>query len=235
MPGKIVSQDAWLAARKELLEKEKANTKAIDAFNTTLREFPIVKLDKQYSFDGPNGKATLSDLFEGRRQLIVYHFMLGPDDTVGCSGCSFLADNLPSSSAHLNARNTSLVLVSRAPLEKIETFKKRMGWTFPWYSSYESEFNYDFHATLDGSIASTEYNYKPGSPDAKGERPGMSIFYKDDEGLYHSYSAYERGLDHLLVTYRLLDLTPLGRQDAEAGDWKLHDEYIKEETKEAAE
>lgn len=118
----------------------------------------MVKLNKQYTFDGPDGKITLSDLFEGRKQLIVYHFMLGPDDTAGCEGCSFLVDNLPSSLAHLKSRDTSLVLVSRAPLEKIESFKKRMGWTFPWFSSSESDFNYDFHVTLDGSFASTQYN-----------------------------------------------------------------------------
>lgn len=141
--------------------KEKANTRANDALNATLRNFPMVKLDKEYVFNGPNGRATLLDLFEGRRQLIIYYFMLAPDDAVGCSGCSFLADNLPSSLAHLKTRDTSLALVSRAPLEKIEAFKKRMGWSFPWYSSFESEFNYDFHVSLDESIASKEYNVRP--------------------------------------------------------------------------
>lgn len=125
----------------------------------------MIQLDKEYTFDGPDGKATLSELFEGRKQLIVYHFMLAPDDTAGCSGCSFLVDNLPSSLAHLHARNTSLVLISRAPLEKIEAFKKRMGWTFPWYSSFESDFNYDFYVSLDGSIGSNEYNVRRCLPD----------------------------------------------------------------------
>lgn len=154
----IVSPEEWLTARKDLLEKEKAATKASDQFTTAFKDFPMVKLAKQYTFDGPNGKITLPDLFEGRKQLIVYHFMLGPDDAAGCEGCSFLTDNLPSSLAHLRARNTSLVLISRAPLEKTESFKKRMGWNFPWYSSSESDFNYDFHATLDGSNSSTQYN-----------------------------------------------------------------------------
>ncbi|KAE8451269.1 hypothetical protein EG329_004434 [Mollisiaceae sp. DMI_Dod_QoI] len=229
MPGKIVSQEEWLAARKDLLEKEKAATRASDAFNATYRDFPMLKLDKEYTFDGPNGKVTLPDLFDGRKQLIVYHFMLGPDDNAGCTGCSFLTDNLPSSLTHLNTRNTTLVLVSRAPLAKIKEFQDRMGWRFPWYSSFDSIFNYDFHVSLDGNIAPTEYNYKENSPDLKGERPGMSIFYREGPELYHSYSSYARGLDHLLITYRLLDLTPLGRHDAGMGGWKLHDEYTEEE------
>ncbi|CZR54404.1 uncharacterized protein PAC_04288 [Phialocephala subalpina] len=231
MPGKIVSQEEWLTARKDLLDKEKAATRANDAFNETFRDFPIVKLEKQYTFDGPNGKATLTDLFEGRKQLIVYHFMLGPDDDAGCTGCSFVGDNLPSSLAHLNTRNTTLVLVSRAPLAKIEAFKKRMGWNLPWVSSSESDFNYDFHVSLDASIAPTEYNYKESAPDVKGERPGLSIFYREGAELYHSYSTYARGLDGILVTNRLLDLTPLGRQDAGKDGWKLHDEYSEDEKK----
>jgi predicted dithiol-disulfide oxidoreductase (DUF899 family) len=131
-----------------------------DAFNSRLRDFPMVKIEKPYTFDSNNGKVTLHDIFDGRKQLIVYHFMLSPDDEVGCNGCSFLTDNLPGTLEHLHSRNTTLVLVSRAPLSKIEKFKKRMGWTFPWYSSFESPFNYDFHVTLDNNVAPPEYNVR---------------------------------------------------------------------------
>lgn len=187
----------------------------------------MVKLEKEYTFDGPDGKVSLSDLFKGRRQLILYHFMLGPDDTVGCHGCSFVADNLPSTLGHLNSRDTTLVFVSRAPLEKIEAYKKRMGWKFPWYSSFGSDFNFDFHVTLDPSVAVPEYNYKAVDPATKGERPGFSVFFKEGNELFHTYSTHERGSEPFLVTHSLLDMTPLGRQDGSYGpmSWKRHDEY----------
>jgi len=235
MPGKIVTPEEWLTARKELLLKEKASLKAQDELHAQLRDFPMVKLTKSYTFTGPNGDVDLPTLFESRRQLIVYHFMLGPDDEAGCSGCSFLADNLPSSLAHLNTRDTTLVLVSRAPLPKIEAFKKRMGWNFPWYSSFNSSFNYDFHASLDNDVAPLEYNFKTLDKPEKGERPGLSVFLKEkegeEEGIFHTYSAYSRGLEGLLGTHVLLDLTPLGRQDDRGMSWKLHDDYEADEVK----
>jgi predicted dithiol-disulfide oxidoreductase (DUF899 family) len=144
-----------LTARKELLDKEKAAVRANAAFNAKLRDdFPMVKLDKKYTFESPDGKFTLPDLFQGRKQLIVYHFMLGPDDEAGCPGCSFLTDNLPSSVTHLNAANTTLVLVSRAPVAKIQEYKKRMGWNFPWFSSFGTDFNWDFNVSLDEAVQS---------------------------------------------------------------------------------
>jgi len=224
MPGKIVSRDEWLTARKELLEKEKAAVRANAAFNDQLRnDFPMVKIDKEYTFENPNGKSTLAELFQGRKQLIVYHFMLGPEDEAGCPGCSFLADNLPSSLTHLNAADTTLVLVSRAPVAKIEQYKKRMGWDFPWYSSFGTDFNWDFNVSLDEAVVKPViYNYKPMEKPFKGEHTGLSVFYKQGNNLFHTYSTYARGLDGLLVTNHLLDLTPLGRQDV---NWKRHDEY----------
>lgn len=224
MPGKIVSRDEWLTARKELLEKEKAAVRANAAFNAQLRnDFPMVKIDKEYKFEDSTGKYTLTDLFQGRKQLIVYHFMLGPDDEAGCPGCSFLTDNLPSSLTHMYAADTTLVLVSRAPVAKIEQYKKRMGWDFPWYSSFETDFNWDFNVSLDEAVKSPViYNFKPMEKPFKGEHPGLSVFYKEGTDLFHTYSTYARGLDGLLVSNQLLDFTPLGRQDV---PWKRHDEY----------
>jgi len=224
MPGKVVSRDEWLAARREFLVKEKEATKANDALAAELRELPMVKMDKDYTFEGPNGKVKLADLFEGRKQLIIYHFMLGPDDKAGCSGCSFLADNLPTSHAHINFRDTTLVLVSRAPLANINKFKERMGWKYPWYSSNGTDFNYDFKVTLDGSPPG--YNFAEEAGANKGEMPGLSVFLKEDATIYHTYSAYARGLEQFLTTYRFLDVTNLGRQEPNnTEDWKLHDEY----------
>lgn len=213
----IVSQDEWLVARKELLIKEKEATRARDRLNAERRGLPMVKIDKEYLFEGPNGKASLSDLFDGRRQLIVYHFMFDPSWDEGCMGCSFLVDNI-GHLAHLHARDTSLVIVSRAPLTKIEPFKTRMNWTIPWFSSYGSDFNYDFLATTDG-----------------GEVSASSVFLRVDENVFHTYSTFDRGHDILLGVYNYLDLTPLGRQEdwekpsgrsSSSGDWlRLHDTY----------
>lgn len=225
---KIVSRDEWVAARKALLAKEKALTQARDALNAERRKLPMVRIDKDYLFDGPTGKAHLRDLFDGRRQLILYHFMFDADRPPagksgapwdeGCPGCSHIVDSIPHL-AHLHARDTSLVLVSRAPLAKIAPFKARMGWTIPWFSSFGSDFNYDFHVTLDEAKGSTEWNYRSAAalqqagtiPSIKGELPGLSVFLRDGDQILHSYSTYARGLDALLGTYHYLDLTPFGR------------------------
>lgn len=193
----------------------------------------MVKIDKEYTFEGPNGKVTLADLFEGRKQLIVHHFMFAPENEVGCEGCSFQADNHPFSLAHLHARETTLVIVSRAPLAKIDKFKARMGWPYPWFSSFGTDFNYDFHVTNDEAVAPVQYNYKdkdeilknknPGMRSVKGEGPGMSVFFREGNDIFHTYSTYARGLDTLLITNRILDLTPLGRQDEV--ELKYHDQY----------
>ncbi|KAE9376564.1 DUF899-domain-containing protein [Stipitochalara longipes BDJ] len=235
MPSKqVVSEAEWTKARKDLLVKEKAHMRANDALMSELRSLPMVKIEKEYTFDGPKGKVTLSDLFEGRKQLIVHHFMFGPEDEVGCEGCSFMADNMPSTASHLNSRETTMVMVSRAPLAKIEAFQKRMGWKYPWYSSFGSDFNYDFHVTNDEAVAPVQYNYKnkeeilqSKKPEnrlaVKGEAPGLSVFLKEDGEVFHTYSSYARGHDPLLVTSKLLDFTPLGRQDEV--ELKYHDEY----------
>ncbi len=220
---KVVSREAWLRARKELLVKEKKLTHERDAVNTERRKLPMVKIEKGYVFDGPNGLASLLDLFEGRRQLIVYHFMFDPSWDEGCPSCSFLVDNI-GHLAHLHARKTSLALVSRAPLAKIVPYKKRMGWTVPWYSSFGSDFNYDFHVTLDVAVAPVEYNYRDKaelmlrgeSYFTEGESHGLSVFLRDGGSIFHTYSTYARGADLLVGTYTYLDLTPLGRQE----DWE---------------
>jgi predicted dithiol-disulfide oxidoreductase (DUF899 family) len=228
---KIVSRDEWLTARKELLKEEKEVTLRQDALSARRRELPMVKLDKGYVFDGPGGKTGLLDVFEGRRQLIIYHFMFAPDDSEGHNSCSLLVDNI-SHEEHLHALDTTIALVSRAPLSKLLPFKERMGWTIPWYSSFDSDFNYDFHATNDEAIAPVEYNYKDkatliekGTPFyVNGDWQGLSVFLRDGDEVFHTYSAYERGIDALVNTYSYLDLTPLGRQ-AHVTQFSLHDAY----------
>jgi predicted dithiol-disulfide oxidoreductase (DUF899 family) len=238
----IASRDAWTVARKELLAAEKAATRALDRLNAQRRALPMVPVDKPYLFDTPDGEATLLGLFEGRRQLIVYHFMFHRDRGEGCPGCSFLVDNI-GHLAHLHARDTTLALVSRAPLEELERCKARMGWTLPWYSSWGSDFNYDFHVTQDETVAPVEYNYRGRDEmlalgehgNLAGELPGVSVFLRDGARVFHSYSSYARGLDMLLTTYRYLDLTPLGRGegwdgmpdiDGKGMHWqRLHDRY----------
>jgi predicted dithiol-disulfide oxidoreductase (DUF899 family) len=215
---RVVGRDEWTAARRELLAREKAATKTLDALNAERRALPAVEIDEEYAFEGPDGRATLLDLFAGRRQLIVYHFMFDPAWDEGCSGCSHVADNIPEL-AHLHARDTTLVMVSRAPLAKIEAFRARMGWTMPWYSSHGSDFNYDFHVTTDPAVAPVEYNYrdeatlqaKEETYFARGEQPGASVFLRDGGRIFHTYSTYGRGLDILLTTHHYLDLTPAGR------------------------
>lgn len=195
---RIVSRDEWLMARQELLAKEKEATQARDALNAERRRLPMVKIEKEYAFAGPGGKASLLDLFEGRRQLIIYHFMFDPDWDEGCDGCSMVVDNM-GHPAPLHARDTSLALVSRAPLEKIEPFKERMGWTVPWYSSFGSDFNYDFGVTTDA-----------------GETFGLSVFLRDGDSIFHTYFTAGRGVEYLGSNWSYLDLTPLGRQE----DWE---------------
>jgi predicted dithiol-disulfide oxidoreductase (DUF899 family) len=230
---KMVSESEWLEARKELLQQEKELTHARDALNAKRRRLPMVKIEKDYSFEGTNGKASLLDLFEGRHQLIVYHFMFDPGDppaeesgapwTEGCPGCSLMADNIGHLS-HLYARDTSLVLVSRASRAKIAPFKARMGWTIPWYSSYGSDFNYDFHVTLDEAVTPIQYNYRDKATleregqinHLRGEQPGLSVFLRDGDHVFHTYSTYARGLEPLVGTVNFLDLTPYGRQE----DWE---------------
>jgi predicted dithiol-disulfide oxidoreductase (DUF899 family) len=231
---RTVSRDQWVAARKALLAQEKQLTRQRDALNAARRRLPMVEIEKDYVFEGPDGKARLLDLFQGRHQLIVYHFMFEPGDAPpgksgepydeGCSGCSFVVDNIGHLS-HLHARDTSLALVSRAPLTKIAPFKARMGWTVPWYSSFGSDFNYDFHVTTDVSVAPIEYNYqnrdtlerKGETYHLSGEQPGVSVFVRDDKDrVFHTYSTYGRGLDLLDGAYNWLDLTPFGRQE----DWE---------------
>lgn len=238
---KVVTREQWLKERKELLKKEKELTAHRDKLNAERRSLPMVKIDKDYEFDGPQGKVSLADMFEGRQQLIIYHFMFDPDWEEGCPSCSLVADNIGHLS-HLHARDTNLVLVSRASLPKLEKYKKRMGWEIPWYSSSGSDFNYDFHVSIDPERGSEEYNYinvhdRGDSWDGwKGEMPGVSAFLRDNGNIFHTYSSYERGLDLLVNTFNYLDLTALGRQedweepkgrsDAKSMQWvRRHDKY----------
>jgi predicted dithiol-disulfide oxidoreductase (DUF899 family) len=228
---KIVSRDEWLTARKELLKEEREATHVQDAVSARRRELPMVKIDTDYVFEGPRGAASLLDLFDGRRQLIIYHFMFGPDGEEGHTSCSLLVDNI-GHTAHLHARDTTIALVSRAPWAQLAPFKKRMGWSIPWFSSFGSDFNYDFHATTDDSVAPVEYNYKDkaalieaGTPFyLSGDWHALSVFLRDGRDVFHTYSTYERGLDSLVNTYNYLDLTPLGRQ-AHVTEFSLHDAY----------
>ena len=217
----IVSPDEWLRERKQLLAEEKALTKQSDRVNAKRRRLPMVKLEKSYLFDGPNGQTSLLELFEGRHQLIVYHFMFDPAWEKGCTGCTGFVDALGDLSM-LGDRNTSLVLISRAPLEKLEQYKAAKGWTLPWFSSFKSDFNYDFHVSQDKSIAPVEYNYRNqeelenrpgGSYFTKGESHGMSVFFRLDDTVFHTYSTYGRGVESLTDSYALLDVTPYGRQE----------------------
>ncbi len=230
---KVVSREEWLMARKAHLANEKALTRARDALSRERRELPWVRVEKKYVFDGPNGKETLADLFGGRSQLIIKHFMLGPDWEEGCVGCSFQADHVDGALAHLEHRDVTLLAISRAPLERIEAFRKRMGWRFKWVSSFGSDFNYDYHVSFTPEqIAKGEmyYNYETRSIDSD-ELSGISVFYKDANGdIFHTYSQYARGTDMLIGTYNYLDLTPKGRNETGPGhnltDWvRHHDKY----------
>ncbi|MGH2686131.1 MAG: DUF899 domain-containing protein [Actinomycetota bacterium] len=222
----VVSQEEWLAARRELLTKEKELTRRRDEVSADRRRLPMVKVEKSYVFDGPAGRATLLDLFEGRQQLVVGHFMFDPDWEDGCPSCTAGADEMSEGLLrHVHTRDTTFAYVSRAPLEKIERYKAKRGWTFPWYSSHGSDFNYDFHVTLDESVAPISYNYRsraehedagsdaypPG--DQPAERPGRSSFLRVGDAVFHTYSVYARGLESIGGSYYVLDETALGRQE----------------------
>jgi predicted dithiol-disulfide oxidoreductase (DUF899 family) len=232
----VVARNEWLKVRTDLLAKEKEFTRQRDALSAARRKLPMVKLDKEYQFQGSDGSVSMHDLFDGRRQLIVYHFMFDPSWTEGCKGCSFIMDSISGNVLHLAARDTSTVAVSRAPFATFETFKKRMGWDVPWYSSFGTDFNYDFHVTLDPGRGDYVYNYagvdsliEAGEQiNAKGEMPGLSVFIRDGDSIFHTYSTYARGLDMLLTPYHMLDMTPLGRQEPPGQNmaWlRHHDKY----------
>jgi predicted dithiol-disulfide oxidoreductase (DUF899 family) len=230
-PHKTVSEQEWLAARKALLAKEKDFTRSRDALSAERRTLPWVEMKKPYVFDTREGKKTLAELFGDKSQLIVYHFMLGPGWKEGCPSCSYLADHFDGATIHLTNRDVAFVVVSRAPLTEIETFKQRMSWRFPWVSSFGNDFNFDYHVSFrkDELGPNAEYNYEKQEIDSD-EMPGASVFYKDASGtVFHTYSAYARGLDILVGAYNFLDLTPKGRDEDEL-PWTMawvrhHDKY----------
>jgi predicted dithiol-disulfide oxidoreductase (DUF899 family) len=229
---RIVSRDEWLAARKDLLIKEKALTRANDALSAERRRLPMVKVDKPYVFDTPTGRTTLAGLFDGRSQLMIYHFMMGPDWGEGCPSCSLVADHIDGAVVHLAHRDVTLACVSRAPLANIEAFRRRMGWRFTWASSLESDFNHDYAVSFtDAEIASGRTLYNFGSiPFPLEEAPGFSVFVKSDSGdVFHTYSTYARGLEALIGTYHYLDFAPKGRDEdglAFTMSWvRHHDKY----------
>lgn len=230
---RIVSENEWLAARKALLEHEKDLTRLQEKVARERRALPWVKVEKDYVFDTPEGRRTLSDLFDGRSQLIVYHFMFSPEWEAGCVGCSFLSDHIDGANQHLKHHDVTYVAVSRAPLEKLLAYRKRMGWRFPWVSSQGSDFNYDYHVSFtDAERAKGEafYNFETSKIGDMSDLHGTSVFFKDKDGaIYHTYSAYARGDERSLGTYMWLDITPKGRDEGEGGNltnWvKRHDEY----------
>ena len=249
MSNPVVSRDEWLQARGALLEEEKALTRRSDALAERRQALPWVRIDKAYRFDTDDGSASLADLFKGRSQLIVYHFMFGPDFKAGCPSCSAVADGFNGFAIHLAHHDVMLWAVSRAPLAKLQTYKQRMGWSFPWASSEGSEFNADFCVSIterQQREGGAEYNYRPSTPltlpgeagpvgefaaaagtDAATfmrERPGMSVFALEDGAVYHTYSAYARGLDALWGMYQWLDRAPKGRNEHGLW-WRRHDEY----------
>ncbi|PXA84910.1 DUF899 domain-containing protein [Nostoc sp. 3335mG] len=227
----VVSREEWLQARRTLLAREKEETRLRDAVNAERLALPWVKLDKDYRFQTPSGEKSLSELFDGRSQLVVYHFMLGPDWEAGCPGCSFVSETFDGTLAHLNNHDVTFTAVSRAPLDRIEAYRRRMGWHFPWVSSNGSDFNYDFGVSLTPEqIASgeVEFNYKTfPSKDLGEEQPGMSAFYRDADGeVFHTYSSYSRGLEQWIGTLMILDRAPLGRNENSTMNFvRRHDEY----------
>jgi predicted dithiol-disulfide oxidoreductase (DUF899 family) len=233
---RIVSREEWLAARRDLLVKEKAMLKARDELSRHVRDLPWVNVDKAYVFDGPDGKETLSDLFAGRSQLIVKHFMLGPGWEEGCLGCSFGADQYNGSVPHLVNHDVMVAAVSRAPWAEIAPFQRRMGWQFKWVSSFNSDFNYDFHVSFteaDRVRGKAFYNFE--TQDFMGEEmPGMSVFYKDGAGdIFHTYSVFARGSEQVAGVYGLLDVTPRGRNEPPGGNltsWVRHHDKYEEKT-----
>jgi len=229
---KVVSHEDWRAARKEFLAKEKEFSRLRDQLSRQRRELPWEGVDKEYVFEGPKGKETLADMFAGRSQLIIYHFMLGPGWSAGCPSCSYLADHFDGPSVHLANRDVTLAVVSRAPLTEIEVFKKRMGWKFHWVSSFGSDFNYDYHVSFtpeEQAKGKVNYNYELTQFPSE-EGPGLSVFYKDASGkVFHTYSSYARGLDIFVGAYNFLDHAPKGRDEdglAHTMAWvRHHDRY----------
>jgi predicted dithiol-disulfide oxidoreductase (DUF899 family) len=230
---KVVPPAEWVAARKELLAKEKAFSKLREEMSQKRLELPWEKVSKQYVFDGPKGKESLSDLFAGKSQLIVYHFMFGPTWEQGCPGCSFIADHFDGSIPHLAAKDVSFVAISRAPLPQLEAFKKRMGWGFKWLSSNATDFNFDYSVSFrkeDMDKGEVTYNYEKTKASSE-ELPGSSVFYKDASGnIYHTYSSFGRGLENMIGAYNWLDIAPKGRDEDPAMPHKMawvrhHDRY----------
>ncbi|MGQ3211230.1 MAG: DUF899 domain-containing protein [Shinella sp.] len=227
----IVSQEDWLAARKALLTLEKEETKLRDKVRAERLSLPWVKVEKDYTFDTPDGRKTLAELFDGRSQLIVYHFMYGPDWDAGCPGCSFMGDHIDGMLPHLNNHDVTMIAVARAPLDKLLAYKTRMGWKFPWFSSYGSDFNFDYHVSFTKEeLASGKvmYNYREtDAADAHDELPGLSVFFKDEDGtVYHTYSDYARGGEEALGTLMILDRAPKGRNETGTLSFvKRKDEY----------
>jgi predicted dithiol-disulfide oxidoreductase (DUF899 family) len=228
----VVSREEWIAARLELLAQEKGLTRQRDRLSEARRALPWVRVDKDYVFDGPDGKESLGQLFAGRSQLVVYHFMFDPEWTEGCKSCSFWADNFDGIVVHLAYRDVTMVAISRAPFPTLEAFRRRMGWRFKWLSAFHTDFNHDFHVSFtpeDLARGATYYNYRPGGfrhPEA----PGLSVFCRDRAGaVYHTYSCYARGLDAINGAYQILDLVPKGRDEgglAYSMEWlRYHDRY----------
>jgi predicted dithiol-disulfide oxidoreductase (DUF899 family) len=226
-----VSRDQWIAERKRLLAREKELTRLGDQIARERRALPWLRLSKNYVFDAPEGNRTLADLFEGRRQLLVQHFMLAPGWEQGCKSCSYMADHNDGATVHLAQRDVTFVAVSRAPLAELERFRTRMGWQFKWVSSQGTDFNRDFHVTFTPEeMAKGKADYNFGKTPPGGEMPGVSVFYKDDAGqVFHTYSTYGRGVEVMMHTYNLLDLTPKGRDEDNLGftmEWvRHHDRY----------
>jgi len=225
----VVEHEEWVEKRKDLLKREKEFTRLRDELSRHRRDLPWEPVENDYVFVGPNGEETLADLFEGRSQLVVYHFMFGPDDDAGCKSCSFWADSFEPNVVHLNARDVSFVAISRAPFDKLAAYRKRMGWSFKWLSSSENDFNFDYGASFSpAEEKSPVYNYgslSPGGP----EREGLSVFYRDEQGsVFHTYSSYARGIDLLNTAYNYLDLVPKGRdEDGRSQFWvRRRDEYV---------
>jgi predicted dithiol-disulfide oxidoreductase (DUF899 family) len=229
---KIVSRDEWLAARRKLLVKEKQLTRERDALAAERRQLPWVKVEKNYVFEGPNGKATLADLFDGKSQLIIYHFMFGPDWQEGCPSCSFNMDHTDGALVHLAQRDVSFAAIARAPYPKLAAFKKRMGWRLNWVSSNANDFNRDYQVAFtkqELAKGQVDYNYSMDKFPSE-EAPGISVFYKDENGdIFHTYSAYARGTETTINTYNYLDLVPKGRDEealAFTMSWlRHHDRY----------
>jgi predicted dithiol-disulfide oxidoreductase (DUF899 family) len=223
----VVGHDEWLEARKQLLAKEKEFTRARDELTRQRQALPWEPVENDYVFDGPNGNETLADLFDGRSQLIVYHFMFAPEDDAGCKSCSFWADNFNPNVIHLNARDVSFVAVSRAPLDKLEAYRERMGWNFHWVSSGATDFNFDYGVSFKPEQQGDDvYNYGTLAPRIA-DREGLSIFAREDGSIFHTYSAYARGIDLVNTAYNYLDLVPRGRDEGDQGQaWvRRHDEY----------